>query len=71
VINKQIYYLPNHVLAKRTVINIQRSSHQWHEFFIQIAANTPSEKIWEVSDTINLLKLLSGLSILIHGCCTH
>ena len=47
--DERIYYLPNSVLAKRTVINIQRSSHQWHEFFIQVAANTPIEKIWQVS----------------------
>jgi hypothetical protein len=49
------------VLAKRTVINIQRSSHQWHEFFIQIAANTPSEKIWEVSDATMLELLLHDM----------
>lgn len=46
--DEQVFYVPNYVLAKNTIINIQRSDNQWHEFFIQVAANTPSSSIWKV-----------------------
>ncbi|KAG5178786.1 Mechanosensitive ion channel-domain-containing protein [Tribonema minus] len=46
--DEKVYYLPNHVLATRPIINIQRSGDQWHEFFIQVLASTPSQKLWEL-----------------------
>ncbi|CAN0429101.1 unnamed protein product, partial [Laminaria digitata] len=29
-----VFHMPNHLLATKTIVNIQRSGHQWHEFFI-------------------------------------
>lgn len=28
--------MPNHLLATKTIVNIQRTAHQWHEFMIQV-----------------------------------
>ena len=38
----QVFYLPNYLLAEKTIVNIQRSAHQWHEFFIQVRPRLPS-----------------------------
>eukprot|EP00752_Nemacystus_decipiens_P002553 g2394.t1 len=43
--DEQVFYMPNHLLATKTIVNIQRTAHQWHEFMIQVAANTPTEKL--------------------------
>ncbi|CAM9436626.1 unnamed protein product [Scytosiphon promiscuus] len=43
--DEQVFYMPNHLLASKTIVNIQRSAHQWHEFMIQVAASTSSEKL--------------------------
>ncbi|CAM9937321.1 unnamed protein product [Discosporangium mesarthrocarpum] len=43
--DEQLYYIPNQVLATTTIVNIQRTGHQWHEFHIQVAASTSSDKI--------------------------
>lgn len=32
----QIFYIPNHLLATKTIVNIQRTADQWHEFRIQV-----------------------------------
>ncbi|CAM9233874.1 unnamed protein product [Phaeothamnion confervicola] len=41
----QTFYIPNAILSTRTAINVQRSGHQWHEFFIQVAAATTGERL--------------------------
>lgn len=33
---RQVFYMPNHLLATKTIVNIQRTAHQWHEFMIQV-----------------------------------
>ncbi|CAM9227878.1 unnamed protein product, partial [Laminaria digitata] len=33
--DEQLFYMPNHLLATKTIVNIRRTAHQWHEFFIQ------------------------------------
>eukprot|EP00903_Cladosiphon_okamuranus_P016946 g15621.t1 len=43
--DEQVFYMPNHLLAAKTIVNIQRTAHQWHEFMIQVAADTPAEKL--------------------------
>lgn len=32
----KIFYMPNHLLAEKTIVNIQRTADQWHEFWIQV-----------------------------------
>ncbi|CAN0448481.1 unnamed protein product [Ectocarpus sp. 12 AP-2014] len=34
--DEQVFYMPNHLLATKTIVNIQRTAHQWHEFMIQV-----------------------------------
>ncbi|CAM9307657.1 unnamed protein product [Choristocarpus tenellus] len=34
--DEQLFYIPNQVLAGKTIVNIQRSAHQWHQFLIQV-----------------------------------
>ncbi|CAM9445900.1 unnamed protein product, partial [Ectocarpus sp. 13 AM-2016] len=43
--DEQIFYIPNHLLAEKTIVNIQRTAHQWHEFYIHVAAATSSHKL--------------------------
>ncbi|CBJ26370.1 Small Conductance Mechanosensitive Ion channel [Ectocarpus siliculosus] len=43
--DEQVFYMPNHLLATKTIVNIQRTAHQWHEFMIQVAATTTPEKL--------------------------
>ncbi|CAM9114135.1 unnamed protein product [Ectocarpus sp. 4 AP-2014] len=43
--DEQIFYIPNHLLAEKTIVNIQRTAHQWHEFYIHVAASTSSRKL--------------------------
>ncbi|CAB1096522.1 unnamed protein product [Ectocarpus sp. CCAP 1310/34] len=43
--DEQIFYIPNHLLAEKTIVNIQRTAHQWHEFYIHVAATTSSRKL--------------------------
>ncbi|CAN0393692.1 unnamed protein product, partial [Discosporangium mesarthrocarpum] len=38
--DEQLFYIPNQVLASKTIANIQRSSHQWHEFYIHVSWGT-------------------------------
>lgn len=35
---KQVFFIPNHVLKSKTIVNIQRSAHQWHEFYIHVSS---------------------------------
>eukprot|EP00903_Cladosiphon_okamuranus_P016945 g15620.t1 len=50
--DEQIFYIPNHLLATKTIVNIQRTADQWHEFRIQVAANTPSEKLKKLEEAL-------------------
>lgn len=34
---KKVFYIPNHLLASMTIVNIQRTAHQWHEFWIHVS----------------------------------
>ncbi|CAM9328231.1 unnamed protein product [Pylaiella littoralis] len=43
--DEQIFYMPNHLLATKTIVNIQRTADQWHEFMIQVAASTSPDKL--------------------------
>ncbi|CAM9436554.1 unnamed protein product [Scytosiphon promiscuus] len=43
--DEQIFYIPNHLLATKTIVNIQRTADQWHEFFIHVSVSTPSKKL--------------------------
>ncbi|CAM9235683.1 unnamed protein product [Discosporangium mesarthrocarpum] len=43
--DEQLFYIPNQKLATKTIVNVQRSAHQWHEFRIHVSVSTPSEKL--------------------------
>ncbi|CBJ26369.1 Small Conductance Mechanosensitive Ion channel [Ectocarpus siliculosus] len=50
--DEQIFYIPNHLLADKTIVNIQRTAHQWHEFYIHVAATTSSQKLETLHDAL-------------------
>ncbi|CAM9410579.1 unnamed protein product [Ectocarpus sp. 8 AP-2014] len=50
--DEQIFYIPNHLLADKTIVNVQRTAHQWHEFYIHVAASTSSQKLETLHDAL-------------------
>ncbi|CAM9538462.1 unnamed protein product [Ectocarpus fasciculatus] len=50
--DEQIFYIPNHLLADKTIVNIQRTAHQWHEFYVHVAASTSSQKLETLQDAL-------------------
>ncbi|WFD08614.1 hypothetical protein MVES1_003990 [Malassezia vespertilionis] len=46
-------YIANPILSQSSIINFRRSSHQYDETHIQVAFNTPLEKLNAVQDDLN------------------